>query len=327
MYRLAVVVVCLAVILSAVVGATLSAFSAQTSNANNTFGAAASFPMKFASGTYTGDNADPRSFASVGFQPDIVIIKGNTTQTAAMRTSTMSGDNAKPLTGATALTANIIQSLDSNGFTIGNNARVNTSGTSYYWMAFRASAGELKLASYVGNGTSQSFSGFGFSPEYVAVLPAAATRANQRFSGMTRGFQFDNDTGSTTRVTALGADGFSVGSSGDVNTSGATYHYVAWNDVSGRIDVNTYAGTGSAKNVTGVGFQPEYVMVRANDTGTARQGQHRPAALTGSGSLFFTNLANITTGLTALQTDGFGVGTDTSVNASGITYHYIAFKN
>lgn len=326
-HRLAVVVACLVVVVGALAVSTFSAFSDQTSNASNAFTANTSFPMKFASGTYNGNNADPRAFTGIGFQPDVVIIKGNNTQTAAMRTSTMTGDAAKPLAGATNLTANIIQSLDSNGFTIGNNARVNANGTTYYWMAFRSSAAELKVGSYVGNGTSQSPSGFGFSPEYVAVLPASTGRANQRFSGMTRGFQFDNDTGSTTRVTTLNADGFSVGSSGDVNTNGITYHYVAWNDTAGRIDVNSYAGTGSAKSVSGVGFQPEYVMVRANDTGTARQGQHRPAALTGTGSLFNAALVNITTGITALQSNGFSVGTDTSVNANGVTYYYAAFKN
>ena len=55
-----------------------------------------------------------------------MIVKGDTAQTAAIRTSTMSGDAAKPMAGATALTANVIQSLDSDGFTIGTDARVNT---------------------------------------------------------------------------------------------------------------------------------------------------------------------------------------------------------
>jgi hypothetical protein len=322
------VVLCLALaILGVAVSRTFSAFSAQTSNSDNTFDAAATFGMSFATGTYTGDNADPRAFTGLGFQPDVVIIKGNTFQTAAIRTSTMTGDAAKPMTGATALTADIIESLDADGFTTGNNGRVNASGVTYWWMAFKAATGELKVSSYGGNGTSQSIAGLGFSPEYVAVLPETSTRANQRFSGMTRGFQFDNDTGSTTRITSLNADGFSVGSSGDVNTNGITYHYVAWNDVPGTIDVSTYAGTGVAHDVNGVGFQPGYVIVRANDTSTGRQGHHRPSSVTGSGSLFFNASLNITTGLTSLLADGFSVGTNAAVNANTVTYHYIAFKD
>lgn len=43
----------------------------------------------------------------------------------------MTGDAAKPMTGATALTANLIQSLDTGGFTIGSDARVNSNLVEY----------------------------------------------------------------------------------------------------------------------------------------------------------------------------------------------------
>lgn len=68
-------------------------------------------------------------------------------------------------------------------------------------------------------------------------------------------------------------------------------------------------------------------MVRANDTGTARSGRHRSAAVTGASSQFFTGTANDTVGITALQTDGFQLGNNAGVNASSVSYHYIAFKN
>src|SRR5688500_11823714 len=74
------------------------------------------------SGDYTGDGTSSRVISELGFTPDVVIVKGNTAQTAAIRTSTMVGDLAKPMTGATALTADLIESLDSGatlGFTVG----------------------------------------------------------------------------------------------------------------------------------------------------------------------------------------------------------------
>lgn len=79
-------------------------------------------------GSYTGDGTDNRQITGLGFQPDVVTIKGNATQNAVMRTSTMAGDNSKALVGGTGLEANLIQSLDPGGFTIANDARVNSSG-------------------------------------------------------------------------------------------------------------------------------------------------------------------------------------------------------
>lgn len=329
MRRLLVTLGCLAV-LGAGVGFTVSSFSDEATNSGNSFQAATTFPgntLRMASGSYTGDAVDNRGI-DVGFQPDVVIVKGNTTQTSVMRTSTMSGDNAKPLSGLTALTADTIQSLTSSGFTIGTNGRVNTNGISYYWQAFKAEPGVLKAGSYTGNGAaSQALSGLGFGPEYAAVLPAGGTRANHRFAGMTRGFQFDGDTGTDTRVTSLDADGFTVGNSGEVNTSGATYHYVAVNELAGSIKQASYTGTGATQNVTGVGFQPDYVMARADDTGTARLGIHRSASVPGSGSLVYGAGSNFTNGITSLLSDGFQVGPNGASGASGVTYRYLAFKN
>ena len=69
-------------------------FSAQKGNPANSLGSSAYFGF-FASGFYLGNNADDRAIGGVGFRPDVVIVKGNTNQTAAVRTSTMSGDSGE----------------------------------------------------------------------------------------------------------------------------------------------------------------------------------------------------------------------------------------
>ncbi len=311
------------------VRATLAAFSATTASSGNSFSAAASFggQLGMASGSYTGDNVDGRAI-SVGFQPDLVIVKADTAQGAVARTSTMSGDASKPLTGATALTANVIQALTVTGFSVGTDTRVNQSGTTYRWVAFKAGAGALRVGSYTGNGaTTQSIGGLDFSPEAVFVMGGGATRAMQRQAGMTRSFRFDAGTGLTNVVNSLNPNGFTVGNAVEANTNGATYHYVAFNDSAGSIKSGSYAGTGASRSVSGVGFQPRYVMVRANDNLTAREGNHRPASLPGASSMFYGATANTSTGITALQPDGFQLGTNGSVNASGVTYHYMALYN
>lgn len=324
----------LAAIALAAVGVSQSAlsgadFTAQSSNPGNNFQAASSFEkVRFASGTYTGNGGDNRQIIGIGFQPDVVIVKGNTNQGAVIRTSTMSGDTSKPLGGGATPGTNRIQSLDADGFTIGTNAIVNSNGVAYHWMAFKSAVGELKLGSYTGNGTSQSITGVGFTPEYVATFSRANDPAVEHFAGMGSTFRFEADTGAPGRITSLDADGFTVGSAATVNRAGTTIDYVAFNDVPGRIDAGSYTGDGTDnRSIAGTGFQPHYVMVRADDTATLRQGAHRSASNAGDSSMHFSATANAADLLQALEADGFQVGTNGNVNANGVSYHHLAIRD
>ncbi len=310
-------------------GATWAAFSSPTENAGNTVSTAASFAnLAVASGSYTGDGVDNRQL-SLPFDADVVIVKADTNQIAVMRTSTMTGDAAKPLTGNTALTANLIQSLPAAGFTVGTDTRVNANGTTYRWTAFKSAAANMKVGTYTGDGTaSNSITDVGFSPDYTIVLAPGANAVHQKMTGMPRSFNFDANTGITNGLLGILADGFQVGNSAQVNTAGQTYHYVSFAERAGSMASNSYLGDGTNDaTVSGAGFQPGYAIVRAADTATARNGHQRPSSLTGSASQFFTGTANSTNGLKAFQADGFQLGTDAAVNASGVTYWYAAFKN
>jgi hypothetical protein len=306
-----------------------ASFTASKSNPSNSITAATSFPgIRVASGSYTGTGVDNRAITGVGFHPDVVMVKSDDASgVAEIRTSTMTGDNTKPMTGATALTANLIQSLDSDGFTLGTDNAVNRNNKAFHWVAFKSYTGHMALGTYTGNGTSKSITGLGFSPEYAMVLPAANTAAVQRMSAMTRTFTFGADTGSTTGITSLDSNGFSVGNSTSVNTNAATYHYIAWNQDIDEMKTTSYTGTGASHAVTGVGFQPSFVMVHANDTTTGRAGAMRSSALSGTASQLFTATANESTGITALANGSFTVGASATVNNNATTYDYVAFKD
>ena len=147
-------------------------------------------------------------------------------------------------------------------------------------------------------------------------------------TGMSRAFPFDTGTGQHDPDHRLLATGFSLGTDAAVNTNGATYHYLAFDDVAGQSRVATYTGNAtSGRSITGTGFQPQYVVVRANDTATSRAGRHRPASLAGTSSQTFNGAANVTTSITALQSNGFQVGNDGSVNANGVGYMYLALRD
>ena len=247
-----------------------AAFVATTSNSGNSLQAGACFnTQRMATGSYTGDAVDNRAI-SAGFQPNVVIVKADAAQVAITRTSSMSGDASKLMTGTTALSTDRIQSLTATGFTIGTNNQVNQNGTAYRWAAFKSGCGTFKVGSYVGDGAaSKPITGAGFQPEAVIVMSAAGNRPMQRFSGMSTSFRFDNGTGTANVINSLDADGFTVGNAAEANTSGTTYHYFAFNDVSGSVNKGSYTGNGvDNRDIATVGFQPEYLIIRADDTGT-----------------------------------------------------------
>ena len=60
--------------------------------------------MKMRTGYYTGNGIAGTPITGLGFEPDLVIIKvADDTKEGVMRTSSMIGDNSKPMGGATAL--------------------------------------------------------------------------------------------------------------------------------------------------------------------------------------------------------------------------------
>lgn len=313
---------------AAVTGIELSgaAFSAESANPSNQFAAASSFNFRVASGTYTGDGVAGHQITGLGFWPNLVIIKGDNAQTAVARSSTMAA--TKPLAGPTVASAGMITSLFDGGFSLDASARVNANGISYTWVAFATSPGRMTARSYVGTGSSgtQSITGLGYSPEYVIVLPANNGNAVMRAGGMSASFRFDGNNGAANQINSLDADGFTAGSG--LNANNVTFHYLAWNETPGLIDLSSYSGDGDGQSIAGVGFQPDYALVRStSSTGAPRAAIHRPAAVTGTSSLRFNAAVNDSDAITALEADGIQVGANTDANANGVPYALISFKD
>jgi hypothetical protein len=306
-----------------------AAFVATISNSGNSFQAAAIFPgaIKMASGTYTGNATDNRAI-TVGFQPDFVLVKDANNSEGVARSSSMAGDVSKPMGSLTAFAADNIQSLDANGFTVGLDNRVNRNGRTYYWGAFKANSQAMKVGTYNGNGTTKSITGVGFQPELVILMGNNAQRAAARYSGAARTYGFDASTGVTTGVTAFGADGFTVGAAAEANANGVAYHYVAFNDFANSISLGSYTGNNTDdRAIATPNFQPEFVMVRADDTATGRAANWHPSALAGDNTLLLTATASGTNRVQAFQATGFQVGTSTDVNANTVSYRYLAVRS
>ncbi len=282
-------------------------------------------PMWLTTGTYTGNGVDGRQITGVGFQPDVVIIKAATNRAGVIRTSTMSGDQAKVLGTTTALQPNYIQSFIADGFTVGTAVQVNTSGVTYYWVAMKAGS-NLHLGTYVGNGAdNRSIAGVGFQPVWVITLGDGNDSAFRPAALAGDNSYLMTGTGTiTNRIQALQADGFQVGSNVDVNQSGTTFHYIAW-AASAQVSQQTYTGNGlDNRSIAGVGFQPQVVWVKRDD---AQASVWRPASAAGDTTLYWAATAATTNRIQALQADGFQVGTNAQVNTNGSTYYYLALRD
>ena len=240
----------------------------------------------------------------------------------------MVGDLSKVMTGNTAAAANQIQSLDPDGFTIGTNNTVNQNGQTFTWIAFKASAGGMSYGTYSGNGTAgRAISGLDFSPEAVFVFDQGNTAGVFMSAADANCFAFTGGGAVANTITGLAADGFTLGNSNQVNGAGRTYHYVAWNEIAGYMDVGSYTGNGvDNRNIPGVGFQPEWLIVKSRSAGNQVAVTHTEAQGASTDvSLYFTATAAANNRIQALQADGFQVGTNATVNSNTVVYSYMAW--
>ena len=90
-----------------------------------------------------------------------------------------------------------------------------------------------------------------------------------------------------------------------------------------------YTGTGTARSITGVGFQPDFVILSQRSTGTTANNYVFDSSRGVEKYLTTNEFAAQSTdsnSLTAFGTDGFSLGTSGAGNASTQTYLYSAWK-
>ena len=291
-----------------------------------------SFNMQ--TGLYSG-NGTSQAISGLGFRPDLVIVKGASTTQGVFRTFMMKGDSTAYLGAATANLAGAVTSIDSDGFTVGNNAVTNTSATVYQWQAFgnafdpydNSGAADFAIGAYYGNGVDATdILRVPFQPDMVTVKRSGATAGVWRSTAT--GGDLSSFFGATAEsadyIQALNADGFDVGTNAAVNTAANIYWWFAFKE-GANFDVGSHTGTGAAHSVTGIGFRPELVW---NKRSTAVNGVHRSVSLAGNNTQYFVNTANVSDRITGFVKGGFAVGgSQTETNTNTGTYRYAAWNN
>lgn len=302
----------------------------------------------FAQGTYSGNGTDARSISGVGFRPNLVVVKNSTSTTTNNRRSVMSGDKhfgdqASYVSDLVADASNMIQAMEADGFQIGSGVNTNQSGNTMYWFAFGGApnmvgSGTFSMAqgSYTGSGATRSISGVGFAPDLVLIKDNAANQAvfrTRQMPGDATAYMAAATADFAGGITSLDGNGFSLGTSTAVNTSGNTYHWQAFGNAynpdtnSGASDfaMGTYYGSSNdSRTISDMPFQPDLVALKRNG---ASAGTFRTSAVTGDLSSFFAATTETANVIQSLSTNGFQVGTSTIVNTSGSLYRWFAFKS
>ncbi len=300
-------------------------------------------------GTYTGNNTDNRSITGVGFKPDFTFVKNATSATANNRHPQMNinesyGDNSSYIGINTANIFNSIQALESDGFQIGTDVRVNENAATFYHVSFGGAPSwtasgsfSMQNGSYTGNGAARSITGLGFRPDLVIIKGAGATQGVFRtylMKGDSTAYLASATANLTGAITSLDADGFSLGTNAVVNTNGTVYQWQAFTDAfdpydnSGSADfaIGAYYGISNTydnRNITRLPFQPDMVALKRNGTSA---GIWRSTANAGDSTSFFANTADAANNIQALNSDGFQVGANNNTNAAASIYYWFAFK-
>lgn len=309
--------------------------------------------------TYTGTGSTLTPTSSLEFSPDLVWIKSRSAATDhalydAVRGATFqleSNTTTAETTEATGLTA-----FNSNGFTVGALAQVNTNAATYVaWCWDESTTPGFDIVSYTGDAVSNRAigHGLGVTPAMIIVKDRDVNGSNDNWFVWHEalGGNYNIDLNATAAryvpTTArsgggIGADGVYVPNSTDftlrdgtvnnqnLNESGDRYIAYLWSEVAGFSEFGSYTGNANANGpFVWCNFQPAILMIKRIDStsdwtiiDTQREGYNV------DNDPLFANLNNVegTTDLLDLFSHGFKIRTtDASVNASAGTYIYAAF--
>lgn len=306
------------------------------------FAGAAANPATFKTGGYTGTGAD-QSFSGFGFQPDLIITKrssgGNQAwnlqdSTRGISASLTLDSSGAELTGLT----DYVTVFGADGFTVGANALVNNSGSSYQYWGWKKTSLVMDIVAYTGNGSNRTINhNLGATPNFIIVKRRNATALwtayhDQLASAAQNNYNWNaaagmavstdstvwNDTAPTSSV-------FSVGTSNLTNANTSTYIAYLFANVAGSVSFGKYTGNGSTSGPSvSCGFQPTTVIIFRS----AGTGRSIPIVYSSTESMTFTDVGTRdTTNFMDFVASGFNIKTNSSnYNTSALEYQYCAFK-
>jgi hypothetical protein len=240
--------------------------------------------LYMAATTYTGTGASlsvNNTVNNASFQPDFVWVKGRSGATdhalydavRGVQLQLESNTTTAETTETTGLTA-----FNSNGFTVGALAQMNTNTATYVGWQWKEGATQgFDIVTYTGNGTLQNIShNLGVAPSMMIIRnrtnSAVSWGVYHKSIGNTGNLYLNltNATNTSSTVwnnTSPTSSVFTVGSWAGVNDSGVSHVAYLFAEVAGFSKFGSYTGNGSADGpFVFCGFRPRWVMMKRTDT-------------------------------------------------------------
>ena len=244
--------------------------------------------------TYTGNGSDGHGITGVGFQPDFVWLKKRSASASHQLYDSSRGVGkllSSDGTGAEATYSTVLQSFDSDGFTLGTSAAINGSSATMVGWCWRANGGvtssnsdgasttTVQANTKAGfsivefpNYSSNSTFGHGLSsaPEFITARLTGGSRWATYHTGLTSAGNYvslNTDSaqasGSFFNSTAPTSSVFSLGASFGGSGAGICY---AWHSVEGYSKFGTYEGNADNDGTfVYTGFRPRLLFIKNSD--------------------------------------------------------------
>ena len=306
--------------------------------------------LYFQAKTYTGNGTAIGSGGqaitldgSENMQPDLVWIKNRSATGNHIITDAVRGVQLMMMSDNTDAETNQTQGLtsfNSNGFTVGSLAEVNTSSNNFVSWNWKKVAGVFDIQTYTGNGSARTIShNLGAVPKMMIIKKRNTTApwsVGHASLGANQVLELDaNDAVATDATywnnTRPTSSVFTVGTDGNQNTDGHTYVIYLFGNKQGASKMGSYTGNGNADGTfIYTGFLPSFVMVkRTSGTGSWWMRDNKIAPFNLASNVLQAND-------TGVQADGVGTmdflsngfrlrDTTDASNTSGGTYIYMAF--
>ena len=240
----------------------------------------------FQSTIYTGDGATTLAVNQGGnstFTPDFVWVKNRDQADAHLLFDLPRGVTNYLISntgGGQATGADTVESFDSDGFTVGDDVRVNTSGEKYVgWQWLESDTAGFDVFTFTGTGSAHTIShSLGVAPELIIiknqnitsdwwVYHAANTSAPETDYLVLNTTAATTDSATAWNDTAPTSSVFSVGTASNVNGDGNSHIAYIFAGVEGYSKFGFYTGNGNANGpFVWCGFKPAVVIIKRTDS-------------------------------------------------------------
>ena len=248
---------------------------------------------------YTGTGSE-NVISGVGHQPDWTWIKNRGTTDWHRLLDAVRGATKEIYSNATDGESTLAQSLKSfntDGFTLGTLAEVNTSSENYASWNWKAGGGQgssntdgsinttytsvstisgVSISKYTGTGSNATVGhGLGVAPKMILIKRLSANDnwiVYHNSLGGTKNLYLDANTAEATRSdtfnnTAPTSSVFSLGSATGTNGSGSTYIAYCFAEKTGYSKFGKYTGNGNADGTfVYTGFKPSWLMIKQTNS-------------------------------------------------------------